>query len=72
MGLVCRYFQMFLYYPSFFLLLYLYVVFVIPSRSIMFRKDYWFYIKTYFGRADVGEIFRNAMNKWDGGGGNER
>nr|YP_010376735.1 hypothetical protein Ycf94 [Adiantum malesianum]UPV69500.1 hypothetical protein Ycf94 [Adiantum malesianum] len=70
MGLVCRYFQIFLYYPSSFFALYLYVVIVIPLRSRLFRNDYWFFIGTYLRRSNVGNIFGDAIKRWKGGGTN--
>nr|YP_009531980.1 hypothetical protein [Hymenophyllum holochilum]AXZ96974.1 hypothetical protein [Hymenophyllum holochilum] len=39
--------QMFLYYPSFLFLLYIYVVFIIPLKSSLSIKRYWLSIKSY-------------------------
>lgn len=56
MGPAYNYFQIFLYYPSLLFLIYIYAVFVIPLRTRIFRRDYWFSIKKSFGRSDMGHI----------------
>lgn len=77
MGPVYSYIQMLLYYPPLLLIFYIYAVFVIPSRSGVFRREYWSSIKTSFERSDIGHIFRrsdighifmSAIKKWKGGG----
>lgn len=56
-------FQMFLYYPSLLLILYIYAVFIIPLRSRVFRNEYWFSIKDYFDRSDVRRFFTKRWGK---------
>nr|YP_009690635.1 hypothetical protein [Lomariopsis japurensis]QEG57415.1 hypothetical protein [Lomariopsis japurensis] len=69
MGLVYRSFQMFLYYPPLLLILYIYAVFGIPLKSRIFRRDYWFSIKTSFQRGDIGYILMSVMRGWKNRGG---
>lgn len=58
MGPVYISFQMLLYYPSLLLLFYIYAVFVIPLRSRVFRRDYWFSIKNSLERSDIGHLLK--------------
>nr|WVH13728.1 hypothetical protein [Tectaria coadunata] len=69
MGSVYRSFQVLLYYPSLLIILYIYAVFGIPLRSRIFRRDYWFSIKTSFQRSDIGHIFMGVMRSWKRRGG---
>nr|YP_009690547.1 hypothetical protein [Lindsaea linearis]QEG57327.1 hypothetical protein [Lindsaea linearis] len=62
------YFHMFLYYPSVLLLLYIYIVFIIPLRSRVLRRDYWLFVKTSFERGQIKYIFTRLINRWKGGG----
>nr|QHB78213.1 hypothetical protein Ycf94 [Diplazium virescens var. conterminum]QHB78322.1 hypothetical protein Ycf94 [Diplazium crassiusculum]QHB78719.1 hypothetical protein Ycf94 [Diplazium longisorum]QHB78754.1 hypothetical protein Ycf94 [Diplazium mettenianum] len=64
MGPAYSSFQVLLYYPSLLLILYIYAVFGIPLRSRIFRRDYWFSIKTSFEISDIGHIFMSAMKNW--------
>nr|QOH99606.1 hypothetical protein [Adiantum reniforme var. sinense] len=71
-GLVCKYFQIFLYYPFSFFALYLYITVIIPARSRLFRNEYWFFIGTYIQKSSVGNILGNAIKKWSEGGKDEK
>ena len=67
MGPAYSSFQVLLYYPSLLLILYIYAVFGIPLRSKIFRRDYWFSIKTSFERNDIRHIFTGVMKNWKRG-----
>nr|YP_009690724.1 hypothetical protein [Nephrolepis biserrata]QEG57504.1 hypothetical protein [Nephrolepis biserrata] len=69
MSLVYRSFHMFLYYPSLLVILYIYAVFCIPLKSRIFRRDYWFSIKTSFEKSDIVHIFKAMMKTLKGGRG---
>lgn len=56
-------FQMFLYYPSLLLILYIYAIFIIPLRSRVFKNEYWFSIKDSFERSDVRRFFTKRWGK---------
>lgn len=71
MGPVYRFFQVLLYYPSLLIILYIYAVSVVPLRSRLSRRDYWFSIKTSFERSDIGHIFTGVIKNWKSGGGRE-
>nr|QHB78176.1 hypothetical protein Ycf94 [Diplazium caudatum] len=64
MGPAYSSFQVLLYYPSLLLILYIYAVFGIPLRSRIFRRDYWFSIKTSFEISDIGHISMGVMKNW--------
>lgn len=64
MGSVYRSFHMFLYYPSLLIILYIYAVFCIPLKSRIFRRDYWFSIKTSFEKSDIVHIVKAMMKNW--------
>lgn len=67
MGPAYSSFQVLLYYPPLLLILYIYAVFGIPLKSKIFRRDYWFSIKTSFERSDIGHIFTGVMKSWKRG-----
>lgn len=71
MGPVYRSFQVLLYYPPLLLILYIYAVFGIPLRSRIFRRDYWFSVKTSFEESDIGHIFLGMIKNWERGRGRE-
>nr|QHB79080.1 hypothetical protein Ycf94 [Diplazium sibiricum] len=64
MGPAYSSFQVLLYYPSLLFILYIYAVFGIPLRGRIFRRDYWFPIKTSFEISDIGHISMGAMKNW--------
>nr|YP_009690990.1 hypothetical protein [Saccoloma inaequale]QEG57770.1 hypothetical protein [Saccoloma inaequale] len=67
MGPTYNYFQVLFYYPSLLVILYIYAVFVIPSRSRLLGRNYWFSIKTFFERSDIGHISMSFMKRWKRG-----
>lgn len=68
MGPVYSNFQVLLYYPSLLPILYIYAVFCIPLRSRISRRDYWFSIKTFFERSNIGHILMAMVKNWKGKG----
>lgn len=63
MGSVYIISQMLFYYPFFFFFFYIYLVFVIPLRSRLSIKKYWFSIKSFLKKDFFSRFIDSLMDK---------